>query len=109
MIAMAMLLAIPAYAASARTIDVIPDINFNGTKATCTVQITGDRATDRIVATVELRQGSTLIDDWSVSGYGILKIEETSNVVKNKTYKLTVDYTINGIAQTPVSISRTNS
>ena len=108
-IAIIVLLTIHTYAVSARTVDVIPDINFNGTKATCTVQITGDRTTDKIVATAELWQGSVLIDDWSASGVGILKIKEITTVAKNKTYKLTVDYKINGIAQTPVSIVRTNS
>lgn len=105
----AMILAIPSYAMSARTIDVYPDLEFNGTVATCTVSIVGERTTDKISATMALWQGSKLIDDWSASGSGILKIDETATVAKNKTYKLTVDYTINGVARTPVSISRANS
>lgn len=108
-IIMAMILTVPTYAVSARTVDVVPDIEFNGTQAICTVRIMGDRTTDRIAATMKLWQGSTLIDDWSASGTGILKIDETATVVKNKTYKITVDYTINGVAQIPVSISRTNN
>lgn len=106
---MSMILAVPAYAASARTIDVVPDIEFNGTTATCTVRIMGDRTTDKISATMSLWQGSTLIDSWSANGAGILKIDETAQVVRNLTYNLTVNYSINGIAQVPVSISRTNS
>lgn len=108
MLVMSMILAIPAYAVVQRTIDVVPDIEFNGTTATCTVRIMGDRTTDRITATMELWQGSTLIDDWSASGSGILKIDETATVSKNKTYTLTVEYTINGVNQMPVSLSRTN-
>lgn len=105
----AMILAIPAYTASARTIDVYPDLEFNGTEATCTVSIFGERTTDKISATMTLWQGNTLIDDWSASGYGILKIDETTAVSRNKTYTLTVEYAINGVAQPPVSISQTNN
>lgn len=104
----AMILAIPANAMSARTIDVYPDLEFDGTQATCTVSIMGERTTDKISATMALWQGSKLVDEWSASGSGILKIDETATVAKSKTYKLTVDYMINGVAQTPVSISRTN-
>lgn len=102
-------LAVPAYAASTRAIRVVPDIEFDDTTATCTVQITADRLTDRITATMELWRGNTQIDDWNASGSGFLKIDETATVEKNKTYVLTVSYTVNGISQTPVSISRTNS
>ena len=104
----AKILAISAHAASARTIDVYPSLTFNGTSATCTVTILGERTTDRISAVMELWQGNILIDDWSASASGILKIDETATVERNKTYKLTVNYTVNGVAQTPVSISRTN-
>ena len=101
--------AVSAYAASDRTIDVYPHLEFNGTKANCSVTILGERTTDKISATMELWQGNTLIDDWSASASGILKIDETTTVAKNKTYTLTVEYTVNGVEQTPVSISRTNN
>ena len=96
----AKILAISAHAASARTIDVYPSLAFNGTSATCTVTILGERTTDRISAVMELWQGNILIDDWSASASGILKIDETATVERNKTYKLTVNYTVNGVAQT---------
>ena len=86
------ILAISAHAASARTIDVYPSLAFNGTSATCTVTILGERTTDRISAVMELWQGNILIDDWSASASGILKIDETTTVAKNKTYTLTVEY-----------------
>lgn len=104
-----MLVAVPTHAASSRIINVFPDIEFNGTKATCTVLITADRTSDKIAATTALWQGSTLVNSWSSSGSGILKISETATVSKNKTYKLVVNYTINGTSYSPVSISRTNN
>ena len=80
MLLVAMVLVIPAHAASVRTIAVVPDIAFDSTEATCTVRITGNQTSDRITATMELWQGSKLIDDWSTSGDGILKIDETATV-----------------------------
>ena len=103
-----MALSISASAFSARTIAVIPDITFNGTEATCTVQITGDRTTDNIAATMKLWQGQTLIATWSGNGTGILSLSKTATVARNKTYKLTVAYTVNGVTKTPISISRAN-
>ena len=108
MLLITMAFVIPAHAASTRTISVVPDLAFNGTRATCSVSIVGNRTTDKIEATMELRQGSRLIDDWSASGYGILKIRETATVARNTTYTLEIEYSVNGDSKTPVSISRTN-
>lgn len=108
MLLITMVFVIPANAASTRAISVVPDIEFDGTEATCTVSIIGDRTTDEIEATMELRQGGRLIDDWSASGYGILKIHETATVARNTTYTLEIEYSVNGDSKTPVSISRTN-
>ena len=108
MLLITMAFVIPANAASTRAISVEPDINFDGTRATCSVLIFGDRTTDEIVATMELRQGGRHIDDWSASGYGILKISETATVARNTTYTLEIEYSVNGDSKTPVSISRTN-
>ena len=108
MLLITMAFIIPANAASTRTISVVPDIEFDGTRATCSVSIAGNRSTDKIDATMELRQGGRLIDDWSASGYGILKIRETATVARNTTYTLEIEYSVNGDSKTPVSISRTN-
>ena len=108
MLLITMAFVIPANAVSTRAISVAPDIEFDGTEATCTVRIIGDRTTDEIEATMELRQGSRLIADWSASGNGFLEISETVTVARNATYTLEVEYSINGDSKTPVSISRTN-
>ena len=52
------ILAVSAYPASDRTIDVYPHLEFNGTKANCSVTILGERTTDKISATMELWQGN---------------------------------------------------
>ena len=108
MLLITMAFVIPANAASTRTISVVPDIEFDGTRATCSVLIVGNRTTDEIEATMELRQGGRLIADWSDSGNGFLEISETVTVARNTTYTLTVEYSVNGDSKTPVSISRTS-
>ena len=104
-----MLVAVPAHAASSRSANAIPVLEFNGTQATCMVFIGADRESDKIVATMALWQGSTLVKSWNSSGSGWLEISKTATVSKNKTYKLVVNYSINGTSYSPVSTSRTNN
>lgn len=102
-----LLLGTAAYAAR-RAVTTSPVLRFDGTTAICAVEISGDKATDRISATMELYQGRTLIDRWTASDTGVLYMEETTDVETNKTYTLTVRCTINGADQGPKSVSRTN-
>lgn len=111
-LAVSLIITLPAYtalAASERQCHAASRLSFNDTVAKCFFDITTDYSTDRISATMELRQGSTFIDRWSASGKGAVTINETATVSKNKTYKLIIAYTINGVAQDPISITRTNS
>lgn len=107
-----LIITLPAYtalAASERYAQAVPSLSFNGTTAKCSFSFTAERLTDRISVIMELRQGSTFIGRWSASGKGAVTINETATVSKNKTYKLIIAYTINGVAQDPISITRTNS
>lgn len=108
LVVMTMILSIPAYAASPRAIMVAPDITFDGTEAECTVRITANNASDRIVATMELWQGSALIDSWSGNGQWTLKLNGTADVQRNKTYTLIIEYSVNGVTQTPAYFSKVN-
>ena len=54
------------------------------------------------------RRGRTLIDHWAASDTGVLYMEESTDVEMNKTYTLTVRYTINGADQSPCTVSKTN-
>lgn len=108
LVIVAMFLSAPVSAAAFRTIDVIPDITFNGTEATCVVRITADKATDEISATMELWQGRTLVDRWDGEGVWSLKLDKTADVEKGKTYELVINYLVNGVAKPTVRISRTN-
>lgn len=103
-----LLLTIPAYAVSPRLVDVMPNISFANNNATCTVEIYADKSSDRISAVMELWQGNQKISSWSSSSTGYLSITKTTRVTAKKTYKLVVDYSINGVSKTPVTIYRTN-
>ena len=108
LIAVALVLSISCYAVSTRAVYAYPTLTFNGTQATCKATIIGQSTTDSIAATMYLYRGSTLIDSWSASGTGVLRMEGFATVSRNKTYTLTVNYSVNGITQDPVTISRTN-
>lgn len=107
-IIMTIVFTIPVCAASTRAYSVVPDITFSGTEADCTVRITANSISDKVVGTMELWQGTTMIDSWNGSGIYTLKLNGTAKVNKNKTYTLKVEYSVNGVTQTPVKISKTN-
>ena len=51
---LAMLLSLPAYAASPRVMTILPAISFDGTTANCRVSVSADRSTDQISAVIQL-------------------------------------------------------
>ena len=107
-IVMSIVLTIPVCAVSTRTIYARPSITFSGTEADCMVRITADKMSDKIVGTMELWHGTTMIDSWSGTGMYTLKLNGTAKAEKNKTYTLKVEYSVNGVRRTPVQISETN-
>lgn len=88
---LAMLLSLPAYAASPRVMTILPAISFDGTTANCRVSVSADRLTDQISAVIQLWNGSTRIARWTDSGTGYLLFSNSATVSKGKTYELTVD------------------
>ena len=103
-----MLLSVSAHAIQSRSITSVPHLSFDGNNASCVIQIVGDKMTDEISATMELRCGSDLIASWNGSGSGILKMTKSAAVKKGKTYTMVVNFSVNGIEQSPVTISATN-
>ena len=92
-----------ASAAEVRTSQIVPTLSFSGTTANCKVSIT--QAGKKLEATLELWNGSTLVDSWTASASTRLVINETCTVVRGQTYTLKVSGTIGGEAfeGTPVS------
>lgn len=42
-----------------------PGLTFNGTNATCSLNVYGENTTDSIVASVTLKQGNSVVKQWS--------------------------------------------
>lgn len=79
-----MLLSVSAHAIQSRSITSVPHLSFDGNNASCVIQIVGDKMTDEISATMELRCGSDLIASWNGSGSGILKMTKSAAVKREK-------------------------
>lgn len=93
-------------AASARSARTQPLISYNGTTANCTVDIYGTNISEHLEATIKFWYKNRCLQTWEVSGYGILHFEETVEVTKGNTYRLSVDLAINGDMQPTVSFSK---
>ena len=100
--------AVSVQAATSRAVRASLQLTFDGTQANCSVVITADMLTDTISATMQLKQGNTIIDSWSSSSNGFLILRETAPVEENKTYTLVVTYSINGVVRPSISSTETN-
>ena len=111
LLALALLCALSAQTVMAaemrRAPSPILDLSFDGTTAVCYANCRGDRATDRVSATMTLYQGSRELDSWSGSGTWQVSLSGEHRVVSGQTYRLEVTYSINGVEQTPRSTTRT--
>ena len=67
------------------------------------------RSSDTLSATAKLWTGKTCLKTWTIKGTGKIQTTKTATVSKGKTYKLTVDYTVNGVKQPQKSVTRTCS
>ncbi len=47
-----------------------------------------------------------MLNSWSTSGAESISMDETENVTRYHTYRLVINYKVNGVAQSPVEISR---
>lgn len=91
-----MLLSVTAQAAT-EALAVIPVLKFDGRTATCAVEVSADKLTDKIEVTAALWRGSTCLETWTQTEYGYLYLEETKDVsIRGVTYTLKVDVTVNG-------------
>lgn len=92
-------LAFPAQAVEVRAIQLKPDLYFDGTTAVCSVSCRSDNVRDKVEATLTLYQGDNYVDSWNNSGTGKVFISGSCEVESGKSYRLVLDYSINGTAQ----------
>lgn len=90
---------------NAKAVITRPKMFIVGNTATCSASLKAPG--QYIDATLELKQGSTVIASWSDADTGELILSGTATVTSGVTYTLTVYGTIDGVAFTPSSITRT--
>ena len=102
---MILMLPMTAHAFTPRIIRIYPSLSFKGTTANCSVVVIADASSDEIEATIKLWQGSRCVATWQEDGTGNLVFKDTATVTSGRTYELTADVTINGVAQSQASVS----
>ena len=108
LLAIVLVLTVPLTAyAIPRTVAVAPELTFNGTTAYCEATVFGNSTSEYITVTMRLWRGNRLLETWTADGYGYVLMSETRTVTQGKTYRLAVNYTINGVNQPQVYIDRT--
>lgn len=103
----ALVLSVSVQAVELRYVTARPSLTFNGTTAFCSAVCRGDSSNDKINATLTLYQGSTYVDSWSGSGKDRVALSGTCEAVSGKSYKLVVDYSVNGESKPSVSTTKT--
>lgn len=93
-------------AATPRTISVTPNISYSGNTATCTTRIFGNSSSDYLEATIKFWRGNSCIETWEETGYGYISFTGTAPATRGNTYKLTVDFSVNGVEQDSISFSK---
>lgn len=92
------------YAAEPR-LSAVPALKFSGTTASCGCNLSDAGKT--IQVTMELWEGSTLVDSWSKTGVSKVMMNETCTVTRGRDYTLNVRAMINGVYYGPYSITKT--
>lgn len=101
----ASILILPA-SATARTLTIIPSLEFSGTTAYCDLTVVAN-PDEEIRATIKLWHGSTCLKGWTVTDEYSLDFLGTCPVVSGQTYRMTADVSIDGVAKPQVSQTRT--
>ena len=89
-----MVLTVSTYAITARTVNPVVGLSFQGTTAVCHAKCFAGSDNDNIQATLTLYCGANRLDSWDGSGKGTISLSGTCRVETGKQYKLTLTYSI---------------
>ena len=92
--------------ATIESLIISPSLSYDGSIANCGVVVRADKSSDSIYVTMKLWQGNFLLATWNASGTGNVSMSKQKSVAYGATYKVTVDVSINGVAQSTKSISK---
>ena len=101
------LLAQTAQAAQPRAAGGTPVLGFNGTTAVCSVICRGNKTSDEVAATLTLYCGNSVVDSWSSSGGWRVTLSGSHAVTSGQSYILELTWSLNDVAQPPVSVTAT--
>ena len=108
LLAIIMVISMPlSVSAEPRALGISPLLDFEGTTAICEATVIGNNTSEYIEVTMKLKWGIFTVESWSSSGYGYVYMLEEHSVNNGWTYKLVVEVTVNGVENTPVSVSGT--
>lgn len=86
---------------------IIPNMSINGTTATCSLVVLAGNASDTIEATVVIKRGSVVVQQWTnLSASGYMNFNESLMVSRGNTYTMQVALTINGVLYSVDEITR---
>lgn len=108
MIALTLLLTVPAFALTVRTTSVKPTLTFDENVANCRVVILGDTSTAEITASIKLYENGRCIESWYEEATGYMLFTDSVDVTAQYTYELAVEAVIDGVEHPRVSIEKTN-
>ena len=91
---------VQAMAMEVRSVTARPSLRFDGTTAVCSVVCRGESSNDDLDVTLTLYQGRNEVCSWSDSGTGRVSVSGECQVVSGKSYKLMLEYSINGKTMT---------
>lgn len=98
-----MVLTVSTYAITARAVNPVVGLSFQGTTAVCHAKCFAGSDSDNIQATLTLYCGANRLDSWDGSGKGTISLSGTCRVETGKQYKLILTYSINGNTKPPVT------
>ena len=93
--------------AAPRALGISPFLEFEGTTATCEVEVVGNNVSEHIEVIMKLMHGTSCVKAWMNEGNGHVYMLAYANVIRGQTYTLLIEVKVNGVAQQPVYINGT--
>lgn len=95
-----------AQAAGARVTGAVLELTFEGENAVCVASCKGDSAGDKVEVTLTLYRADKAVASWSGSGTYSTIVSGTHKVTSGETYRLQVEYSINGVEKPIKAITK---
>lgn len=99
-----LLVCTPVVQAVEPRLSAMPTLTFSGRTASCVCNVSDAGKTLQV--TMELWEGSSLVDSWYKSGTSKVMMSETCTVTRGHSYTLKVRVMINGVSYGPYAITK---